>query len=291
MLQNVYEVKVMKSVKIIMFAALLVLTLSPQATYAAESPISVYIQDDELFFDQPPVISSGRVLVPFRQIAEGLDVNVAWDQKTKQVTAQYKSPFKTKIVKIPVNGKTATVDSAIVSLDVPAKIINGRTMVPLRFMTQSFGAKVDWNSKSREVNITIWELNGKETAYDQIGKDGRVIKTYTESSFDQKLNSLYNEEDLVITSRWRNLMDPGRIGVVAQHYGFFYINGNYHEISLVLDGELDKQGKFDGDVIFELYDDQTGEYVDSFFTYIEDVAYSRVVKYSVYHATQAAKWS
>lgn len=281
----------MKLVKFFMLAALLVLTLSPQATYAAESPITVYIQNEELSFDQPPVISSGRVLVPFRQIAEGLDVNVDWDQKTKQVTAQYKSEFKSKIVKIPVNGKTATVDSAIVALDVPAKIINGRIMVPLRFLTQSFGAKVDWNSKSREVNITIWELSGKETAFDQIGKDGSAIKSYTESSFDQKLNNMYDNEELVATSRWRNLMDPGRIGVVAQHYGFFLINGKYHEISLVLDGELDKQGKFDGDVNFELYDAQTGEYIDSFYTYIEDVDYSRVVKYNVYLATQEAGWS
>lgn len=278
----------MKLVKFFMLAALLVLILSPQATYAAENPISVYIQDEELSFDQPPVIISGRVLVPFRQIAEGLDVTVTWDQKTKLVTAQYKSAFTSKTVKIPVNGKTATVDSTTVSLDVPAKIINGRIMVPIRFLTQSFGAKVDWNSKSREIDITIWELNG--TVFDQFGKDGSVVKTYTESEFNQKLSNMYDNEELVATSRWRNLIDPGITGVVAQHYGFFLINGKYHEISLVLDGELDKQGRFDGDVIFELYDAQTGEFVDSFYTYIEDVAYNRVVNYNVNLATQAAGW-
>lgn len=278
----------MKLVKFFMLSAFIMLTLSPQATYAAENPITVYIQDEELSFDQPPVIISGRVLVPFRQIAEGLDVTVTWDQKTKLVTAQYKSPFKSKIVKIPVNGKTATVDSTTVSLDVPAKIINGRIMVPIRFLTQSLGAKADWNSKSREIDITIWELNG--TVFDQIRKDGSVVKTYTETGFNQKLSNMYDNEELVATSRWRNLMDPGIIGVVAQHYGFFLINGKYHEISLVLDGELDKQGRFDGDVIFELYDAQTGEFVDSFYTYIEDVAYNRVVNYNVYLATQAAGW-
>lgn len=278
----------MKLVKCMMLAALLVFILTPQASYAAASPITVYIQDEELTFDQPPVITSGRVLVPFRPIAEGLGVNVTWDQKTKRVTAEYKSPFKTKIVIIPVNGKTATVDSTTVSLDVPAKIINGRIMVPIRFLTQSFGAKVNWNSQSREIDITIWEL--KDTVFNQLAKDGSVVNTYTESAFDQKLNNMYDNEELVATSRWTNLMDPGSVGVVAQHYGFFLINGKYHEISLVLDGELDKQGNFDGDVIFELYDAQTGEFVDSYYTYIEDIAYNQVVKYNVYNAVQAAGW-
>ncbi|MDQ0114899.1 copper amine oxidase N-terminal domain-containing protein [Paenibacillus harenae] len=278
----------MRIVKLLMLAALLALTLSPKAAYAAENPIAVYIQDEELSFDQPPVITSGRVLVPFRPIAEGLGVDVSWDSKTKQVTAQYESPFKSKIVTIPVNGKTATVDGAIVSLDVPAKIINGRIMVPIRFLTQSFGAKVNWNSKSREIDITIWEL--KDTVFNQFAKDGSVVNTYTESGFNQKLSNMYDNEELVATSKWTNLMDPGKIGVVAQHYGFFLINGKYHEISLVLDGELNKQGNFDGDVIFELYDDQTGEFVDSYYTYIEDVAYNKVVKYNVYNAVQAAGW-
>ncbi|MDQ0063312.1 copper amine oxidase N-terminal domain-containing protein [Paenibacillus harenae] len=278
----------MRIVKLLMLAALLALTLSPKAAYAAENPIAVYIQDEELSFDQPPVITSGRVLVPFRPIAEGLGVDVSWDSKTKRVTAQYESPFKSKIVTIPVNGKTATVDGAIVSLDVPAKIINGRIMVPIRFLTQSFGAKVNWNSKSREIDITIWEL--KDTVFNQFEKDGSVVNTYTESGFNQKLSNMYDNEELVATSKWTNLMDPGKIGVVAQHYGFFLINGKYHEISLVLDGELNKQGNFDGDVIFELYDDQTGEFVDSYYTYIEDVAYNKVVKYNVYNAVQAAGW-
>ena len=74
-------------------------------------------------------------------------------------------------------------------------------------------------------------------------------------------------------------MDTGRIGVVSQHYGFFSIKGKTHEISLVLDGELDPQGRFDGDVNFELYDERTGDFVDSFSTYIEDTAYNRVVQY------------
>jgi hypothetical protein len=280
----------MKLVKF-MLAALLLLISFPLSSYAAESQITVYIQNDELSFDQPPVISGGRVLVPFRQIAEGLDVNVTWDAKAKVVIAQYKSPFKSTIVKIPVNGKSATVNSTQVPLDVPAKIINGRIMVPLRFLTQSFGAKVDWNSGSREINITIWEVNGKETVYDQIGNDGRAIKSYTESEFEQKLNNMYDNEELVVTSRWKNLMDPGRIGVVSQHYGFFNVNGKTREISLVLDGELDSQGRFDGDVTFDLYDEQTGDFIDSFSTYIEDAAYNRVVEYSVYHASQEAGWT
>ncbi|RCW51914.1 hypothetical protein DFP97_101259 [Paenibacillus prosopidis] len=57
-----------------------------------------------------------------------------------------------------------------------------------------------------------------------------MVKTYTESGFNQKLSNMYDNEELVATSRWRNLMDPGLIGVVAQHYGFFLINGKYLKV-------------------------------------------------------------
>ena len=66
-----------------MLAALLMLTLFPHSSFAADSSITVYIQNDEISFDQPPVISGGRLLVPFRQIAEGLEVNVTWQSEGK----------------------------------------------------------------------------------------------------------------------------------------------------------------------------------------------------------------
>ncbi|MDQ6419585.1 copper amine oxidase N-terminal domain-containing protein [Paenibacillus sp. LHD-117] len=144
----------MKSLTIIVIM-LLVASMFPQLTSAAaQKPVKVYVQGLEVEFDQTPIFTNGRVLVPFRQIAESMEISVTWDQKSKRVTAQYKSAFKKKTVVIPVNGKTATVDNKSVKLDVPAKIVGGRIMVPLRFLTQSLGAQVDWNNESQEVDVT-----------------------------------------------------------------------------------------------------------------------------------------
>ncbi|MHA6482611.1 copper amine oxidase N-terminal domain-containing protein [Paenibacillus sp. strain BS8-2] len=279
----------MKIIKIVLLA-LVAASVFPQATSAAatQKPIHVYVQGLEVEFDQAPIISNGRVLVPFRQIAEEMEISVTWDQKSKRVTAQYKSAFKKKTVIIPVNGTTATVDNKSVKLDVPAKIVNGRIMVPLRFLTQSLGAQVDWNNDKREVEVTYWKENG--SSYYQINGNANVTNSFTEAQFDNKLNAIYDGEEFVLTSKWTNLMDAGRVGIVAQHMGFFRVNGKIREVSMVIDGELNASGTFDGYFYLELYDENTGEFIDDITADITNIAFDKIVKFNVKMAVQLVDW-
>jgi len=100
--------------------------------------------------DVQPVIVEGRTLVPLRVIFEALGLTVGWDSSTQTVTGE-KKDLK---VTLKIGNKTAAVNGANKTLDVPANIVDGRTLVPARFVAESTGAKVDWNETSKTVLIT-----------------------------------------------------------------------------------------------------------------------------------------
>ncbi|MEW6573432.1 MAG: stalk domain-containing protein [Bacillota bacterium] len=116
---------------------------------AEASAITVAIDGERLSCDVPPVIEQGRTLVPLRAIFEALGAAVDWDGTTRTVTGRK----RTTTVKLVVGQKTAYVNGKAVALDVPARIISGRTMVPLRFIGESLGAKVDWDGTKRTVIV------------------------------------------------------------------------------------------------------------------------------------------
>jgi competence protein ComEC len=118
------------------------------ATTAAADDISVSVDGKKLFFDVPPIIENDRTLVPLRVIFEALGAGVEWDGATQTVKAEKDGT----IIKLIIGGK-AYVNDQPVELDVPAKIVNDRTLVPLRFVSQALGASVDWDGATRSVTI------------------------------------------------------------------------------------------------------------------------------------------
>ncbi|OJH16138.1 hypothetical protein BLX88_25395 [Bacillus obstructivus] len=120
------------------------------AVKPAASAIAIYINGKKQSYDQPPVIENGRTLVPLRGIFESLGATVQWDQKKQLVTA---TKSKTKIL-LKIGSKSPTVNGKVVPIDVPGKVKNGRTLVPLRFVGEALGATVDYNATSRTIKIT-----------------------------------------------------------------------------------------------------------------------------------------
>ncbi|MEN6326904.1 MAG: copper amine oxidase N-terminal domain-containing protein, partial [Syntrophomonas sp.] len=103
-----------------------------------------------LQFDVDPFIQDGRTLVPVGLIFMSLGAQVSWNGESRTVTA---TKNDTTIV-LPIGDKYATKNSEQVILDVPAQICNSRTMVPLAFISLSFGADVAWEGSTRTVTIT-----------------------------------------------------------------------------------------------------------------------------------------
>lgn len=99
--------------------------------------------------DVPPVIREGRTLVPFRSVSEALNLQVIWDDAAQTVTVEGPN----MILKMTIGAREASKNGAAVLIDVPPMIISGRTMVPVRFISEALGCQVDWDAQARLVSI------------------------------------------------------------------------------------------------------------------------------------------
>ncbi|MBI4733412.1 MAG: copper amine oxidase N-terminal domain-containing protein [Rubrobacteridae bacterium] len=99
--------------------------------------------------EQASYIKEGRTLVPLRFIGESLGAQVSWDNSRKRVVLNLTGTDVT----VPIASNVAYVDGKPIVLDVPAEIKSGRTFIPLRFISESFGANVDYNEKTNTVRV------------------------------------------------------------------------------------------------------------------------------------------
>lgn len=168
----------MKRQLIALFTAAAML-LAPAASFAAaaadslttpsvtqvkvERDVTVIVNGREVYFaDQQPIITEqGRTLVPARGVFEAMGAKVTWNGETQ--TARFDSENNVIRVLVKNNDPTMTVykftsllhaDETKVPLDVTPQVINDRTMVPLRAISESFGAAVDWDNETATVTIT-----------------------------------------------------------------------------------------------------------------------------------------
>ncbi|NPV90915.1 MAG: copper amine oxidase N-terminal domain-containing protein [Firmicutes bacterium] len=139
---------------IILCLGLMVFGLPVSASEPGGSDIRIRVYDTTseriLEPDVPPRVIDGRTMVPVRIVAEALGTEVSWDDATKTVIACR----GITVVRIPINSMTASCSGEEIGLDVPAQIVEGRTLVPLRFISEAFGATVEWDGGSRTVSVT-----------------------------------------------------------------------------------------------------------------------------------------
>ncbi|MBE7019957.1 MAG: hypothetical protein E7411_00795 [Ruminococcaceae bacterium] len=113
--------------------------------------IRVLVDDYLLVTDVLPFNDGGRVLVPLRSIFESLGAALLWDDATKTATAIR----GVNEIKITLNSTTAYKNGEAVMLDIPAKIIDGRFVVPVRFISEALGCKVEWKDSTQTVIIAL----------------------------------------------------------------------------------------------------------------------------------------
>lgn len=118
---------------------------------AAHAAVSVHLNGRAVSFDVPPRVENGRTLVPMRVIFELLGASVSWNEATQTVTAVH--PATGTTIVLPVDAPTATVNGRQVVLDAPARVEQGRTLVPLRFVSETLGAQVDWDPVTERADI------------------------------------------------------------------------------------------------------------------------------------------
>lgn len=150
----------------------LVMMLSMSLTACANTPTTNDVVDDSLLIllqiNNPnmyangvekeidegrgtaPIVENGRTLVPIRSIIEECGGTVGWNQDTQTVTLNYKADE----IKLIINSTTAYLNGEAYTLDVAPQAINGRTMLPIRFVAEGFKFEVFWDGENSVITIT-----------------------------------------------------------------------------------------------------------------------------------------
>ena len=122
--------------------------LEPEWEREPLETIQIRIDGVYLETDVPPEIIEGRTMVPMRALFEAMGAEVEWDDTTLTVEAIRGE----QSVYLTIDSREALVDGRRVNLDAPARLINGRTFVPLRFVSEALGFKMSWDL--RVIDIT-----------------------------------------------------------------------------------------------------------------------------------------
>ena len=210
----------------------LVMLFNAGAAFSAEIPISIVVNNRLLKTDVDPLVIEGRTLVPLRAIADALGCTIEWNVQSQ--TATIRSPVDTIIFRINsyVIVKTSVFDNREdkdIEIDVPPMIVRGRTMVPVRAISEGLDAKVEWIKETNTVTINIdyqWDYLGEFSEdlaqvrkggkyglinrqgvmvapmiYDSISpfKDGfaEVVKDGVKFYIDEKNNQYFKKSDKV----------------------------------------------------------------------------------------------
>lgn len=117
-----------------------------------------------------PMIVNGRTLIPVRAMIEAMGGSVSWDSDTQTATLNHNDDE----IRLTINSGTAYLNNEEKTLDVSPVIINGRTMLPVRFIAESFGFEVNWNENERTITIVKSEPNtdaGSVAAEEKTGQN------------------------------------------------------------------------------------------------------------------------
>lgn len=117
--------------------------------YAAKE-VKIEIDGKEMVpKDMPAVIIDGRTMLPMRQIAQELGCEVNWNEAAKQIYVMRGSD----IIVFTVDSKTGYENGKEFTMDVPATIVNDRTMLPVRALADALHLNIKWDDPNRIVSI------------------------------------------------------------------------------------------------------------------------------------------
>lgn len=235
-------------------------------------PIHVLVDGVLVEFPKDPVIINNSTMVPFRKLFEEFGLEVGWDPATRTATGT-----KEKLeISLTIDSKIANVSGHEINLPAAPKIVDGNTMVPLRFIGEATGRRVTWDGELRIVRIdtTVTSYNfeylySDDTKYFGAEKDGKphgqgrllhVGKLFYEGEFKNGViegkGKMYDPEDRnsYYEGEFKNNRFHGE-GKTVYSDGTYYIgpfgDGMREGAGKLLnaDGSLIYTGAFSGDAI------------------------------------------
>ncbi|MDO5398163.1 MAG: flavodoxin [bacterium] len=141
-----------------------------------------------------PVVVDDRTLLPVRAFVEGIGGEVSWDNDTQTATLVYNGTE----IRLTIGSTTAYLDNEVKMLDVTPVIINDRTMLPIRFIAESFEFDVDWNDTEQRVTITKAAAVTEPTSEPTAKPEETPTPEPTEEPSDTNNNEVEENKMLVV---------------------------------------------------------------------------------------------
>lgn len=176
------------------FLATIVLCIALTTTMSvasvwAEDGITVNYEGNAISFDTPPFLENGITMVPMRAIAEKIGAEVSWSASAKIATVKRGQD----ILEIPAGGNIAKRNEQDIVLDMPAKVVDGRVFVPLRFVGEQLGLNVVWDKETKTVALTEKAQAPKKVAAVQYtSKDKSYSITLPGENWSEEYSDLEN---------------------------------------------------------------------------------------------------
>lgn len=173
-----------KIIKAMTAIVVILMMLSSSAVYGT-GELKIFVDNVMLETEVPPVMINGRTMVPARAIAEAVDCEVQWDEEQKMISisAPYRvQPLMYMYLDNPIVSmyvyNAETMETAVdeVEIDAAPVLVNGRTMVPLRFIAETMGFEVEWN----EAEGAIYLRSGPELTAAKGYDDNTQFPPYAE---------------------------------------------------------------------------------------------------------------
>lgn len=178
------------SKKIVSFVLVVMISITMIVPVIASGEISVYLDNEKIQFDVAPLLVNGRTMVPMRAIFEKLGAIVYWDNNTRTAIAQKGNTN----VSIAIDDTTLYKNGDPITLDVPARLNGGRTLVPLRAVSEAFECDVQWNGDTQTVNIYSKDKYIPST----IELSNAVIGVHSGTLADSYISMDYGETNAII---------------------------------------------------------------------------------------------
>ncbi len=165
----------------ILLSATIATTLSSNVVLAKEDSVKnqeivVTYNDQKIEFDQKPIIKNGNTLVPFRAIFESMGTMVYYNPQDKSILGISRDG---DIITHTIGTNTAIVNGKEKAFGASSEMINDRTLIPVRMVSELLNAEVDWNGKEQKVTIEKYEENNEFN---------KLIKEILKRSANQNFN-------------------------------------------------------------------------------------------------------
>ncbi|MDQ2087827.1 AMIN domain-containing protein [Herbivorax sp. ANBcel31] len=179
------------------FANSLTLTYDGEVHKYTGNIYSLKVNNELVDSDIPPIIINDRSLVPVRAIFESLGADVYWDGEEQKVLVSYRGMD----VELTIDSYFASVNGSDREMEVPAKIINDRTMVPLRFVGEQLNMNVGFDGDKGEISIDSYDFSNLASLenVDYIKDDDQCsVVMSLDKSMDYRIQRVSDPERIIV---------------------------------------------------------------------------------------------